>query len=437
MSYPSYFSLTLFCTLTFLFAAAFLSLRSRFFVFAAYLWFFQIFAILSNLYIESGKFIIEQGVYGFQTGAALKLLGFNVLFFLCFFLIAELWGQKLIVNFQLIRRINWVFWAVLAVVLACLVALYGNLVLSGGIPLLTAGVDRFNFWSQYARFPVIAQILGDLTVIIAMALGACFNLLLKLPRSLNKRFWIRTVAALFALYLLYLLLLGHKFSGQFLAIIFFFLPAFVTHLRQGFLRKYAWALALAAFALFFLIFLNYRDSDLARYAGGPLQAIYYRAVGLQGHVWWGTDLAVSRGEQSLEPFQDLSQGMLTLMYLVGNSSVQSYIDRGVRFTMGYPAIGLYAFGVQGLLLLQIVLAALLATLVSYLYSLCFKLSLLRLTLSLQVLLWAYTSYGTGDFSILFSYKSLVFIVALAVFELLQRAKFSLKTAARLSLDKGL
>ena len=435
MSYPIYFSLTLFCTLNFLFAAVFFSLRSRFFVFAAYLWFFQIFAILSNLYIESGKYIIEQGVYGFQTGAALKLLGVNALFFLCFFLVSELWGQKIKIDLQFKRRINWLFWIVLAGVLACLVALYGNMALSGVIPLFSAGVDRFNFWSQYARFPIIARILGDLTVIIAMALGACFNQLLKLPQSLTKRFWIRSVAALFALYLLYLLLLGHKFSGQFLAIIFFFLPSFVTHLRHDFLRKYAWALLTVGFALVFLIFLNYRDSDLARYAGGPLQAIYYRAVGLQGHVWWGTELAVSRGEQSLEPYKDLSQGMLTLMYLVGNSSVQSYIDRGVRFTMGYPAIGLYVFGTQGLLLLQVILAALLATLVCYVYALCFQFSLLRLTLSLQVLLWAYTSYGTGDFSILFSYKTLVFLIVLILVELLLKGKLSLKSVPPPSLGK--
>ncbi len=437
MNYLSYFLLTFFCTFVFLALAVFLSLRSKYFAFTSYLWFFQIFAILSNLYIESGSFIIEQGVYGFQTGAALRLLGFNALFFLCFFIFSEAFGHRLVINFQQVKRLNWVFLMVVAGVFACLLALYGNLILSAGIPLFSSSIDRFNFWSQYARFPIISKILGDLTVIIAMALGACFNLLLKLPRSLKKRFWIRGIAILFALYLFYLLLLGHKFSGQFLAVIFFFLPSFATYLRQGFLRKYVWAIALVGFALFFLIFLNYRDSDLARYAGGPLQAIYYRAVGLQGHVWWGTDLAVLQGERSLEPLQDLSQGMLTLMHLVGSSSVQSYIDRGVRFTMGYPAIGLYVFGIRGLVMLQVLSAVFLAALVVYLYALCFQLSIVRLTLCLQLLLWAYTTYGTGDFSIFFSYKALFFVLLLGVFELLRRAKRDLRASTRLSLSKVL
>lgn len=89
-----------------------------------------------------------------------------------------------------------------------------------------------------------------------------------------------------------------------------------------------------------------------------LKYIEYRALGLQGHLWWGTDnlspqLSTTERERSLKleirnifnfNAEDEIYGIRQLMLFVSPVLGAQAIEKGINFTMGYPAIIVYFFG---------------------------------------------------------------------------------------------
>ncbi|UOE55162.1 hypothetical protein IRB79_25910 [Cytobacillus oceanisediminis] len=80
--------------------------------------------------------------------------------------------------------------------------------------------------------------------------------------------------------------------------------------------------------------------------------VLYRVFGLQGHVWWGTDYLAGL-QNNMEKAQNIkneievitlkdngkyTSGLESLMILVSPNKAYTFIESGINFTMGYPAI---------------------------------------------------------------------------------------------------
>ena len=88
--------------------------------------------------------------------------------------------------------------------------------------------------------------------------------------------------------------------------------------------------------------------------------IIQRALGLQGHTWYGVDYNLMNGhiqhQNDLflkEYSSEYPAGMESIMYSISNSDfVKATRDLGIRFTNGYPAIVLLSFGFDAGLVAQ-------------------------------------------------------------------------------------
>ncbi len=288
-------------------------------------------SIPSLIYIENGGYISEQGRSGHFNGATL---------YFTFYIVATLVLSWLGVGaFQ--RSMGSVGtvrlrkdYPVLVVFLQSLLAVaYLNLLLSP-IPLLSDRFDRFDYWSV-AQFPFLKHLLGNVSAFLVIGAGVVY---------LHRQFMGKL---LFVLYLAYLILLGHKFGSLIIAAYMFYLPHVVFNappFRLSFFLR-PWIVA-AGLGVFLLIYIHYGYNNPLRHVVGDdvLLAIFYRALGLQGHVWWGMIEHAKLHTPSYNIYE-LAYGMHSLMYVLsGNPElVDLGIERGVSFTNGYPAILLKVF----------------------------------------------------------------------------------------------
>ena len=158
----------------------------------------------------------------------------------------------------------------------------------------------------------------------------------------------------------------------------------------------------------------------------PLVSLEQR-VALQGHLWWGVDLhylqgtlpippAVQRGNELRAlmspggPKQSEPVGMTLLMRTVAPTRlVDGYIKQGIRFTMGFPAIGLYLFGPYGLVVVEVLAALFVVLSAWYLLSAIWTARVLRGLVAYKIFLLGYEVLTVGNLYEVLSYKSLLYL----------------------------
>ncbi len=298
-------------------------------------------AIPSLIFIESGGFISEQGRFGHFNGAtvyftlyAVGTVGLSWLGIALFQRsLASVGVSRLREDYPILVAL---LWSMLAVA-------FLNLVLSP-IPLFSDQYDRFDYW-EIARFPFLKYLLGNVSGFLVIGAGVMY---------LHRR---ATGKLFLALYLAYLILLGHKFGSIVTAVYMFYLPHVIYNrprFRAAVLLRPS--TILGALGVGLLVYLHYRKENPMQHVVGDnvTLGILYRAFGLQGHVWWGM---VEHAKQHAPTYNvsELAYGMHSLMYSLSADPklVDLAIQRGVSFTNGYPAILLKVFPVPLAVLFQL------------------------------------------------------------------------------------
>jgi hypothetical protein len=259
---------------------------------------------------------------------------------------------------------NLAFWSVLAYVLA----LWIELRLRGPIPLL-AGIERFDYTRQYGG--PLHQRLMEWGAMLAFQLG----LFMVLPAMRGGRFDLR-FAALFGAVLIYLFVVGHRFSSFYAYSSFFIIPVGALLLRpqkegneNGNLLRILRYLALAAAGLAALVvaalFHSYtvvRASEI-----GLLRfKLTQRLLVQQGEMWWATyervfihgdwNGALAIFKLLVDPFNPSSNS--TMQFLMERAlpldRTSALLKQGQTYTGGWPEV-LFEIGgpVEGFLLVAI------------------------------------------------------------------------------------
>ncbi|MER7796509.1 DUF6418 domain-containing protein [Microbacterium sp. NPDC096154] len=293
--------------------------------------------VLSNLYIEHGGYISEQGVHGEPTGSTLRIVGYCIVFFATIqFVVSQVAARIPRASVDVDRFALWAKLVHGAVLLGSL----GVLVIFGS-PFLE-GIDRFDYWSQ------LPGLLDRIPFLIALCCAAT-AVAIALRDKLD---WV--LLALLAVSVIILVLFAEKFTGLYTALVYSVGVAYTARIRfvnpsiklgplliGGSLA----AVALAALATVgFMVFHGYNTSNV-------LQKLLDRALGLQGHVWYGVDRLL----QTQGPSGDLTHllpgregdwgGVTLLMYEISPTAfVDRMVANGLRFTMGGPGLISYVFG---------------------------------------------------------------------------------------------
>jgi tryptophan-rich sensory protein len=211
-----------------------------------------------------------------------------------------------------------------------------NLLLSP-IPLLNSGniegiYSRFDFWPN-AKFPILSIFGGTASFLVIIA-GIHF---VENPR--RGLFMV-------AVYLLYIVLLGHKFGTLMTTTFYFFMPLVLT---QGFARvrikvKHVAYACVVGLTLFIITLANYSKVNPYRHIEGattPLAAIFYRGFALQSQLTWVTiEQHIYLGKSPTYRIAELPKGMLHLMdaYHFAAGSIDTENHTGSTLTNGYPGI---------------------------------------------------------------------------------------------------
>jgi hypothetical protein len=237
-----------------------------------------------------------------------------------------------------------------------LVCLYSNLSLSP-IPYFAAGeiegfYSRFDFWKN-ARIPLF-QIFGSIAGFLGIICGIVF--------TENKKQGI----IMFVFYVLYVILLGHKFGTLIMLFFFFLLPYIILtpNFKISFSIKNI-GFGIVVLVIFLLITLQnystYNPFMDVENIDTPLMAVLYRGFALQSQLFWvSVEQNIYRDLPQEFLLHDLYYGMISLMNKYHVSGDFDNGHSGSTLTNGYPAILLEIFALPFAFLINIIFSLIFA-----------------------------------------------------------------------------
>ena len=315
---------------------AFLKKEIKLFVLYGLLIFQAISVIPSLIYIETGKYISEQGRMGYFVGATF----FYCIFYLVSLLFIYATSNSLkpiklrVVKFE-VRNNNIENHILFIIVISVLSILLFNVYQSAS-PLFDKNVTRFTYWGQ-SKYPLLQKIFGNTAMFIPFVLGI-----------LNKKYK-KSSIVLLLVYFGYNVLIGQKFSPIITGSFSFFLPIILMSTKklkvsQIFKLKYIIIFLLAAISMYKIIYDRYdrRKPYAVIKIYDPNEAMLYRVFGLQGHLFWGATerFVLGDGDKSWNPL-DLNYGMHKMMkeFATGNKeSLEKHMKKGFNFSNAYPSV---------------------------------------------------------------------------------------------------
>ncbi|BBU41180.1 hypothetical protein APP_34720 [Aeribacillus pallidus] len=329
----------------------------------------QLWTVLSVYYIETNAiFITEQDRYAFFTGATIKLLALLIIFTLGTFLslsflypyrkkyYAAEFKLKYVINNKTVDSEQIQKFVVIVCLIISIILLSDGLITH----LLNLGkVDRFN----YINLSILANYLH---------LGWLYNFIYPIPFILGllstKKEYHKPIVVTLILLVIVNILKMDKFTpfyqmGMYLcSSILFNYPGLLKILKRIKLNKFILYSIIVLILLLFIVMrvISVYQKQFHLNLADALSAIEYRILGLQGHLWWGTDL-MNDQVSDIERIQAIKQefyatiesikgndknikGIQQLMIHVSPQKGWLAIENGVNFTMGYPAILIYLFG---------------------------------------------------------------------------------------------
>ncbi len=298
--------------------------------FIQYLW-----MAASVLVIEQGAYVSEQDKHGefyFTNFYLLMFFFVSVVSFLFFYTVFQK-GLKLnLPKVKIVKKSE--LSIVYAIAIIIMVVAYISLLSSPSV-YTSEEITKFNYW-ETAAYPGLSALLGSTIGYLPFIFGITFRRYKKLT------------LLLVGLYIIYLVGVDQKFTAFLYGLIGFFVSYTIIGLRQkesksilNFKKRY---LVLVGTLIFSLVLLKYSNKNPFAYLNlTPVESVFYRAFGLQAHVFWGVnEKYVYNDAPNTWDLSELPYGMHVVMRDFTPEFHQRYLERlwegGVSWTNAYPAI---------------------------------------------------------------------------------------------------
>lgn len=348
-----------------------------------YLWIF-----LSILVIENGIYINEQDRDGTFVYANFYLLCFFITTIISFIFFYQVFNKSFKLNVSRVRLLKFdESQLILIISFFVLSVAYLNLLLSPST-FTDPTVDKFNYWNN-AKFTFLKPLLGNTIGFLPFIFGITFK---------RKK---KTTFLLALLYSIYLIGIGQKFTSFLLGSISFATAYYIaqsdTIKTNLFFVKRRYLIA-GGILLFGLIWYRYTQNNPFRHLGlQPFESVFYRAFGLQGHLFWGVvERYISGGEPKSWDISQLNYGMHVLMEDFYPEKSLKYLpqvwERGVSWTNAYPAILIKIFPFPIALIVHFFLFSLVPLLYVLLRKSLLSSNFLISVFLFQLILWCVNAY---------------------------------------------
>jgi hypothetical protein len=291
---------------------------------------------------------------------------------------------------------------------------------SNGIPILS-GLNRLQYYQEANALEKYLLIYGPM---IAFALG--FYARKRRRRSIN--------GVIMAMFMLFVFLIGNKFSLPIILAVCYFTPVFVRYLaNHSHIRLFTWRrVALLGTVLSLLIMISF---GAYVYALGDASHSYNllvnRIFAFQGQMWWAVDYDVSlngrydpdhwRAELNgiLHPdhIRDGDVGMKYLMVKVlGPEKAYTIFNRGYLYTHTYPAILIATFPYGLAAVIQFFAGMIFLFMLYYLYYSILYRHFIRAVFAMLVFTPYLVTLFSGNIAVVLTPALLLKVVILAVLE---------------------
>lgn len=300
----------------------------------------QFTAIVSNFSLETGAFIEELKVTSYATGGATRLVFFVLSFFFVALVVFRFINKYRVNRFFFVLRGDYsklerqlIFFVAGLIFLALTIN-----ALIWGSPLFK-GVQRFDYWTAHP-YPSFRNLLYQ-GYLLSFILGVYIT---KSKLTTQRKSW--KYISLVLCFCFFNIVYGEKFTGVFLTLLYFFVGFFgalVLYKKINVVTgKNIIFVLIVGLLLYGLIYYQYKY--IHQLPGSIFSFIESRVLNLQGEVWWAIDRKDYDGSALSYLYKYSSDctetgGLYFLMYQIApGSMVDSYCQRGITFTMGYPAI---------------------------------------------------------------------------------------------------
>lgn len=328
--------------------------NNRYWPFFFFFYVAQLWAIISCYYIEQGIFITEQERYSFETGATYRLVIENLVFFSSALIVLRFLPKSKVSSekLTLTPKANSMYDLLLYFLFIVSILFFVDTLITK--IKYNDAFNRFNYYdySILIKYPIINVFLSYISL-TSFLLGILFLINKKSSKKSLKKKIIIFISLI--LILLGNILQGNKFSAIYLNLLLFLIP-FLTTVKINFSKKtikYMLSVFIGV-SIFIGVVFNLTVKEYTQMFGKDeaISFTLYRTLGLQGHVWWGTDyfsqkLSSYEKEQNLKNELDVillksdgkyTSGLNALMLLVSPKIGAAYIEKGISFTMGFPAL---------------------------------------------------------------------------------------------------
>jgi len=390
-------------------------LRNPAFVFTAAVFYAASTITISVIYLELvPTFISESGTVSDAGGAWWRILIYNMLVF-----VSAAWTIRAMSSRSLAKRRVPVFrplrtmqvqGALASLALLAIVEM-ANFALSKSLPLPGAAATRWNYWSEYAAFPFLADLPGTLIIFMPVIVG----MLIFMPVTEHRKMPRRKFAFGFgAGYFFYLILSGQRFHGLlFPALTFLAIYALDRMSRKQRLitpRGAIFALVVVVIVAINVL-MEFQNRGISDLAGSAEGGIIYRMLVIQGHTYWNIDQLMLRGSAAGD-WQDLVDGVPTLISLVLDPSLQGhFLESGVTLAAGLPTTFVLVFGFFGAALACVIYGIGLGLVCQLMFVIVRDGRLLLAVPGAYVHLWYAGSYPHGSLAAIFSVKFAIGLTA--------------------------
>lgn len=361
--------------------------------------------LLSLTYLLSNKiYIVEQGIYSHLNESLIYFIPFFLIFIFLLFIFSITTKISMVKSHKyFLSRVNH---KIILILLTLLLSLsYINIFISENLPIFSDGyISRFDFLHDTKLWGVLAPF-GQVIVIIPITLGYL------LMQSSLQGFKTRYIFIYFLIYLFYLILIGQKFGAFLLGGYYLMLPTIVhrlLHNEKIISLKLLSVFFLASLLIFLLIVYHYGHLPIAEEFGGPINFIFYRLFGLQGHTFWGIVEQLNNLPISISNWWE---GMHNMMRIIGIDGIERAIERGVNFTGGYPVVLLITFPFIGSIFVYTILSSIFFIFLRFLVLNIYN---PKYIFYAYILLYINSFQSLGSLSLLLNYKVLLLSLIIIV-----------------------
>ncbi len=206
-----------------------------------------------------------------------------------------------------------------------------NILATGEMALPGSGVDRFNYWTEYATLSFLPTLFGQLMLFVPMVLSVLYLYYHMLGHSGSRKL----IGLGLLMYFVVLIIHGQRFHGLLTGMSYMFgmYAIWCVLLQKPIVDRKIVSIAVGMVAILF-VYLSYafQFRGVSEYAGGAILGIGYRVLVLQGHTFWNAHW-IYETFGSAGALANLVDGMALQLDAIGSRALsEGFTDRGVNFS---------------------------------------------------------------------------------------------------------